>query len=113
MSAPSAAFRAASAAVAFSTIGVACGAQGGGAASPPYHTPRLPPAPSAVKNKRPGTVTSQAIAPWSMAVSARRVPVTRAAAQPPRTNDKNEPNTLNASVITRNSCQLAKRWPIW
>src|SRR5207253_11505636 len=48
-----------------------------------------------------------------MAVSARRVPVTRAAAQPPRTNERNEPNTLKTSVISRNSCQLAKRWPIW
>src|SRR5882724_217194 len=58
-------------------------------------------------------VTSQAIAPWSMAVSGLRVPVTRAAAQPPRTNERNAPNTLNTSVISRNSCQLAKRWPIW
>src|SRR5438094_2055621 len=113
VSAPRAALRAAIAAAGLSTRGAACGAQAGGAASPPYHVPRKPPAPSAAKNSRPGMVTSQTMAPWSMAVSARRVPATRATTQPPRTNERNEPNTLNASVIRRNSCQLAMRWPIW
>src|SRR6266508_731337 len=113
VSAPRAALRAAIAAAGLSTRGAACGAQAGGAASPPYHVPRKPPAPSAAKNSRPGMVTSQTMAPWSMAVSARRVPATRATTQPPRTNERNEPNTLNASVVRRNSCQLAMRWPSW
>src|SRR2546426_3891079 len=53
------------------------------------------------------------MAPWSMAGSARRMPAIRAATQPPRTNDRKEPNTLNANVTRWNSCQLPIRRPSW
>src|SRR5256885_1986080 len=78
VSAPSAAFRAASAAVAFSTIRVACGAQGGGAANPPLHDTYQGRKPSSGSSPTTSSTSSLAIG-FSFGCPRLALPVLRAA----------------------------------
>src|SRR5258705_6942410 len=90
-------------------IGGGVATQAGAATSPPYQPPYMPVAPSAASTSRIGIVTSHAIAPCSMAGSARRTPVMRAATQPPTTKAKNAPPMLKIDVRIRTFRQVVIR----
>src|SRR2546428_5741084 len=74
---------------------------GAPATRPAYQPPYMAVAPSVPRISIIGIVTSHATAPCSIAVSARRAPALRAGTQPPATNAKNAPATLEIIVINR------------
>ena len=74
--------------------------------SPLYQVPKKLAAPKAASTRNMGSATSQAIAPCSVASSARRNPAMEEVTQPPTTNEKKAPATLNTSPQKLRSCRL-------
>src|SRR5262245_24156108 len=111
VTAVTAAWRAASAAATAST-GAGRATHTGVPASPPYQEPRYVAAPNDVKISSKGSATSHTMAPCNMAVSDRLKPATLHAAQPPVTNARNAPNTLQNRVPKPISLHVPIGWAI-